>query len=209
MSAVKDEETSDKLTIAQKPVEAVVIGGSAGVVDALSVLLPSLPSACRFPLFVVVHLPPDRESLLAEIFRSKCQVELKEAEDKEPVRSGVVYFAPPDYHLLVEREHWLSLSNDDPVLYSRPSIDVLFESAADAYGAGLVGIVLTGASSDGARGLRAVCNSGGTALVQNPESAQCPLMPRAALDSCPDAYSFNLKRIAAFLRSADDFLRYS
>ena len=113
-----------------RPPEAVVIGASAGAVDALSVLLPALPADYPLAVAVVVHLPPDRKSVMAELFQTKCRVRVKEAEDKEPFAPGTVYFAPPDYHLLVEPDRRLSLSSEESVLYSRPSIDVLFESAA-------------------------------------------------------------------------------
>ena len=114
--------------------EAVVIGASAGALEALSVILTVSASRLSLPVLVVVHVPPDKKSLLAELFQAKCGIEVREAEDKEPISGGTVYFAPPDYHLLVETDKSLSLSDDEPVLYSRPSIDVLFESAADAYG---------------------------------------------------------------------------
>ncbi|MBN8849606.1 MAG: chemotaxis protein CheB, partial [Sphingomonas sp.] len=143
------------------PIEAVAIGASAGAVEALSAILPRLPADYPLPVLVVVHVPADRRSVLATLFQSKCRIAVREAEDKEPVVPGTVYFAPPDYHLQVEADRTLSLSADDPVLYSRPSIDVLFESAADAYGAALAGVVLTGANQDGARGLAAVAEAGG------------------------------------------------
>jgi len=177
-----------------------VIGGSAGAFEALSVLLPSLPADYPLPVLVVVHIPRDRPSALAELFRAKCRVQVTEAEDKEPVRPGVVYFAPPDYHLLVEADGRLSLSSEEPVMFSRPSIDVLFESAADAYGERLVGIVLTGANSDGAKGLRMIGDAGGTALVQDPATAQAAAMPLAALYACPGARALSLAEIAEFLQ---------
>ncbi|MGV3617216.1 MAG: chemotaxis protein CheB [Fimbriimonas sp.] len=180
-------------------IEAIALGASAGAVEALSEILPNLPAAFPIPIFIVVHLPPDRASALAELFQAKCQIRVKEAEDKEPIRPGTVYFAPPNYHLLVEMDGRLSLSADEPVLYSRPSIDVLFESAADAYEARLLGIVLTGASSDGAAGLRSVCEAGGAAIVQSPASAHMPTMPRAALEACPEATPLPLERISEYL----------
>lgn len=173
-----------------------------GAVQALSVLLPSLPADFPCPVFVVVHVPPEGKSALADLFAARCVIAVKEAEDKEPVRPGTVYFAPSDYHLLVEREHTIALSGDEPVLYSRPAIDVLFESAADVYGAGVTGIVLTGASSDGARGLAAVDRAGGVAVVQDPRTAEAGAMPRAALASCPDARVLSLHEIAPFLVSS-------
>jgi two-component system, chemotaxis family, protein-glutamate methylesterase/glutaminase len=181
--------------------EAIVIGASAGALEALSGILPSLPADYALPVFVVVHLPPDKRSILAELFQAKCSIKIREAEDKEPVGSGTVYFAPPDYHLLVETDKTLSLSNDEPVLYSRPSLDVLFESAADAYGPRLIAIVLTGANQDGANGLKAVAEAGGTAIVQNPEGAYASAMPEAAIARCPNARVMGLEEIAAYLQN--------
>lgn len=183
------------------PNAAVVIGASVGAIEALSVLLPALPADYTLPVLVVVHVPPERKSALAGLFAERCQIAVKEAEDKEPISAGTVYFAPPDYHLLVESDFTLSLSSDEPVLYSRPAIDVLFESAADAYGSNLTGVVLTGGSSDGAAGLRAICEGGGTALVQDPESAEGEIMPRAALAACSGARMLSLAQIAASLKS--------
>ncbi|OWK46403.1 Chemotaxis response regulator protein-glutamate methylesterase CheB [Fimbriiglobus ruber] len=177
----------------------MVVGASAGALEALSVLLPALPTDYPLPVLVVVHLPPDKKSVMAELLQQKCRVGVREAEDKEPIRAGIVYFAPPDYHLLVEPDRRLSLSSEEPVLYSRPSIDVLFETAADAYGPGLIGVVLTGANSDGSRGLRAVLSAGGTGLVQWPDLAYASAMPQAALDACPGARVLSLPEIATYL----------
>ncbi len=179
--------------------EAVVIGASAGALDALSIILPLLPRGFQLPVLAVVHLPPNKESILASLLQAKCEVKVREAADKEPIRAGTVYFAPPDYHLLVESNKLLSLSADEPVNFSRPSIDVLFETAADAYGAGLIGIVLTGANNDGAAGLRAVHAAGGIALVQRPELAHSPAMPLAALEACSEACALSLPEIASYL----------
>lgn len=179
---------------------AIVIGASAGALDALSAILPALPEDFELPIMVVVHVPPDKKSVLADLFQAKCRVRVIEAEDKEPVRGGTVYFAPPDYHLLVEESGRLSLSTEEAVLFSRPSIDVLFESAADVYGSGLVGIVLSGANHDGAQGLQAICDAGGRALVQNPLEAFASAMPEAALSACPSAETMPLEGIANFLQ---------
>ncbi|MDE1895926.1 MAG: chemotaxis protein CheB [Rhodospirillales bacterium] len=178
---------------------AVVIGASAGALEALSVILPALPVGFALPVFVVVHLPHNRKSILAEIFRAKCKLQVHEAQDKEIISGGSIYFAPPDYHLLVETNYCLALSSDEPVRYSRPSIDVLFESAADAYGAALIAIVLTGANPDGADGLRKIGEAGGTAIVQDPAEAFAPEMPGAAWQACPAARPLPLAGIAAFL----------
>ena len=180
---------------------AVVIGASAGAVEALLKILPGLPGDYPLPLLIVVHLPPDRDSTLAALLNARCRITVKEAEDKEPIRPGTAYLAPPDYHLLVEPEFLLSLSNEEPVHYSRPSIDVLFQSAADAYGGALAGVILTGANSDGARGLRAVREAGGAAFVQAPEEADADAMPRAALAACADAVALPLERITEALNS--------
>jgi two-component system, chemotaxis family, protein-glutamate methylesterase/glutaminase len=180
--------------------EAVVIGASAGALEALSVILPALPAGFGLPLIVVVHVPPDKRSMLAGLFQAKCRIPVREAEDKEPISRGTVYFAPSDYHLLIEAEKSLSLSSDEPVLFSRPSIDVLFESAADAYGSALIAIILTGANQDGARGLKAVAEAGGVALVQSPDGAFASAMPDAAIRMCPDARVMSLGKIAAYLQ---------
>jgi two-component system chemotaxis response regulator CheB len=182
------------------PPEAIVIGASAGALEALSALLPGLPADYPLPIVVVVHVPPDKKSLLATLFRQRCRVDVREAEDKEPIRAGTVYFAPPDYHLLVEADKSLSLSADEPVLFSRPSIDVLFESAADAYGEGLIGVILTGANSDGAVGLKAVSAAGGIAVIESPDHAYATAMPRAAIAACEGAQILPLNEIAAYLR---------
>jgi two-component system chemotaxis response regulator CheB len=181
-------------------IEAVVIGASAGALEALSIVLPTLPQSYRLAVLVVVHVPADKQSVLVELFRQRCDVQVREAEDKEPIESGTVYFAPPGYHLLVEKDRTLSLSIDEPVLYSRPSIDVLFESAAEAYGPALVSVVLTGANQDGAAGMKAVAAAGGMAIIQSPEEAFAPAMPEAALVACPSASVMSLKEIATYLQ---------
>ncbi len=182
------------------PPEAVVIGASAGALEALSVILPALPGRYKLPILVVVHVPPDKMSILPELFQTKCNIAVREAADKEPICPATAYFAPPDYHLLVEMDKSLSLSNDEPVLYSRPSIDVLFESAADAYGPSLVAVLLTGANQDGTDGMRAVVESGGMAIIQRPDTAFASAMPEAAIKACPDAMVLSLDEIAAYLQ---------
>lgn len=179
--------------------KAIVIGASAGALEVLSSILPVLPENYPAAILIVVHIPPDRPSLLAELLGAKCRVQVKEADDKEPVRAGTAYIAPPDYHLLVERDHRLSLSTEEPVRYSRPSVDVLFESAADAYGPDLVGVVLTGANDDGARGLNTVIAAGGVGLVQNPGTAYARAMPEAALSRCPTADTLTIEEITEYL----------
>ncbi|QIF03239.1 chemotaxis protein CheB [Roseimicrobium sp. ORNL1] len=185
----------------QPPTAAVVIGASVGAIEALLSILPMLPAHYPFPVLVVVHVPPDRKSALAELFAPRCKIAVKEADDKEVLCAGTLYFAPADYHLLVEPDFTISLSNDEPVHFSRPAIDVLFQSAADAFGSDLTGVILTGASSDGALGLQAICANGGCALIQDPNTAEGETMPRAAIASCPNARVLRLEEVASFLNS--------
>lgn len=182
--------------------QAVVIGVSAGGLNALSAILPQLPADYPLPIIIVIHLPPDRDSVVAELFDEKCALTVREAEDKEDILPGHVYFAPPDYHLLVEADHRLSLSSEEPVLFSRPSVDVLFETAADVYGEGLIGVILTGANPDGAAGLKAVMAAGGRGLVQRPDLSYASAMPEAALEFSPQAEALSLEQIAEKLREA-------
>jgi two-component system chemotaxis response regulator CheB len=185
----------------QSKVGAIAIGASAGGVEALTRLLPALRADLPMPVFIVLHLPRARPSLLAEIFKNQCALRTTEAQDKEPVVPGTVYFAPPDYHLLVDKGPRLALSVDEPLFYSRPAIDVLFESAADIYGPRLLGIILTGGNADGAEGLAAVRREGGTTIVQLPRSAQAAAMPQAALDKGPADFILDLDEMADMLAS--------
>jgi two-component system chemotaxis response regulator CheB len=162
-------------------VEAAVIGTSAGGVDALATLLADLPQPWHLPLVAVIHLPERRESRLAEVFAQRLTIPVREAEDKAPVTGGVLYFAPPSYHLSIERTREFSLSCEPPVMWSRPSIDLLMRSAADTYGPNVVGLLLTGANPDGAEGLRQIHGAGGFTAVQDPSEAEVDTMPRAAL----------------------------
>lgn len=165
--------------------EAVVIGASAGAIAALGIVLPAVRHA-TLPILVVVHVPPHRPSMLVPLFAPKCAVPVREAFDKAPITPGI-WFAPPDYHLLVETDRTLAVSADEPVNWSRPSIDVLFESAALAYGSHLAAFVLTGASADGAHGAAVVREHGGALVVEDPDTAESDVMPRSALAAGPDA----------------------
>ena len=185
--------------VAAADIRAVAIGASAGGVEALSELLPALPADSRAAVFVVLHLPRDRPSLLVEVFSHKCALEVREADDKEPVTPGTVYFAPPNYHLLVDAGPQLALSADDLVNHSRPSIDVLFDSAAEVYREHLLGIILTGANEDGAAGLAAVHDAGGLTVVQEPATAQSSAMILSALKRRPVDLVLDLEGIAELL----------
>ena len=165
-----------------RPVKAVVIGASAGGVEALLTIFAGLKSGYRLPIIVVLHLPDERRSQLAEVFAQRVALPVREVQDKQPIVPGTLYFAAPGYHVSVEHDLSLSLSQEEPVHYSRPAIDYLFESAADVYQQRLAAILLTGANQDGARGLSQVKQSGGLTIIQDPDEAQVATMPRAALE---------------------------
>jgi two-component system chemotaxis response regulator CheB len=160
---------------------AIAVGGSAGSIEALSALLPSLRPGFPLPMVVVIHVPADAEHGIAAVLARMTPLPVMDAEDKMPLQGGAVYIAPPDYHLLLERDGTLALSTDPPVYFSRPSIDVFFESAAFAFGRHSLAILLSGANADGAAGLACVRAHGGLTWVQSPASARVPQMPQEAL----------------------------
>ncbi|WP_043696014.1 chemotaxis protein CheB [Luteibacter sp. 9133] len=164
-----------------EPLGAVVIGASAGGIQALRVVLEGLPQGFAAPVLIVQHIPRDRPSALVDLFGAYCALPVMEAEDKQRLTGGTVVFAPPDYHLMVESRNALALSLDEAVVFSRPSIDVLFESAASVFGEALLAILLTGASADGSDGIAAVRRAGGKAWIQCPEEAAASVMPASAL----------------------------
>jgi two-component system chemotaxis response regulator CheB len=180
--------------------DLVVVGGSAGAIDALRVMLSRVPVDFPSAVAIVIHIPADGPSLLPQVLAIPGGPPMKVAEDKEPIVPGTIYFAPPDYHLLVESGHTFALSLDERVHFSRPAIDVLFESAAAAYGDRLVGIILSGGNADGARGLRAVSDAGGMTVVQSLESSEMIAMPAAALQAAPDSVEMDATGLAELLR---------
>jgi two-component system, chemotaxis family, protein-glutamate methylesterase/glutaminase len=182
--------------------DAVVIGASAGGVEALGVLLPALPAATTLPFVIVLHMPPREPSAVVEVFANQCAIAVRAPTDKENVEGGVAWFAPVDYHLMIESDRTFALSLEAPVNFSRPSIDVLFESAAVAYGRSLLGVILTGASADGAEGAAAVCKAGGVLVVQDPATAEMPMMPSAAMARARPHATATLQEIAALLRAS-------
>ena len=179
---------------------AVVIGASTGGVSALKILLGELPVDFPVPVLVATHISPDSDDGLAVLLDTLCAIRVKEADEQEPLVPGTVYLAPANYHLLVERGGNLALSIDPPVNFARPSVDVLFESAAEAYGAELIGIILTGAGSDGSKGLLKIKNRGGMAIVQAPADAEMDSMPRSALQLLKADHVVPLKGIPPLLR---------
>ena len=161
--------------------ELIVIGCSAGGFEALRMILGALPSGFPVPVIVVCHVGDDGSDRLAELLGRFCRIAVEEAEDKAPLRPRTVHVAPAGYHLLLEADRSFSLSVDPKVCGVRPSVDVLFESAADALPGRIIGVVLTGANQDGALGLKAIRESGGLGVVQEPESAVASAMPAAAI----------------------------
>jgi two-component system chemotaxis response regulator CheB len=178
--------------------ELVVVGTSLGGLHALEVLLSGLPNSFPLSIAVVQHRYKDSNLSLSFFLQPHCALPLKEAEDKEVIVPGRVYFAPADYHLLVEPGR-LALSTEAPVLYARPSIDVLFESAADAYAKRVIGVIMTGASHDGAAGLASIKAGGGLTVVQEPTTAQSRIMPEAAIAAVAVDAILLLEDIAPFL----------
>jgi two-component system chemotaxis response regulator CheB len=185
--------------MAAQQVEAIVIGGSAGALEALGSILPALPRDFTVPVAIVLHLPATKPSHLPEVLGARCALPVTEPDDKEPLQSGHVYVAAPNYHLMISSERVFSLSVDGLVHFSRPAIDVLFETAAEAYGAGLVGVLLSGANEDGARGIAAIKRAQGQTVVQSPDTAQVPTMPDAALRLEPSATVLSLREIGPYL----------
>lgn len=162
------------------PYEIVVVGTSLGGLNALQVLLGGLPKNFRLPVAIVQHRHKQTDETLSAFLQRHCALPVTEAEDKEAILPGRVYLAPADYHLLVEAGRF-ALSTEAPVCYARPSINVLFESAADAYGCRAIGVILTGASNDGTQGLLRIKAHRGLAVVQEPTTAECSLMPKSAI----------------------------
>ena len=161
--------------------EAVVIGASTGGTEAMRQIFEALSPDFPLPIFAVQHLHPLQDKATIITFNTNCEIAIKEAEEKECIRSGQVYLAPPNYHLLIEDDFTFTFSIDAKINFARPSIDVLFESAVDVYGNKLVGIILTGANNDGAEGMKLICNQGGLTIVQDPETAVAPAMTLAAI----------------------------
>jgi two-component system chemotaxis response regulator CheB len=185
--------------LAGRRIELIVIGGSAGGIDALLALLPALPGGFTLPVVCMLHLPPDRESRLAELFGERLALPVREAADKEPIVPGTIYFAGPGYHLSIEQDRSFSLSCEPPVQFARPSIDVLMDSSADAFGPGVAGILLTGANQDGAAGLARIAECGGLSIVQDPLDAQASVMPEQAIRLRAPDLVLPLAAIAALL----------
>lgn len=181
--------------------QLVAIGTSLGGLNALIEVLKMLPESLRVPVVVVQHQAPNPDGSLAELLQQYTRLAVVEAEDKTTMAGGTVYLAPPDYHLLVEAPGSLALSTEGPVRSARPSIDVLFETAAEAYGPALVGVLLTGASADGAAGVAYIKAHGGRVVVQDPSTAESGVMPAAGIAATIVDYVLPLDRIGSHVAS--------
>lgn len=184
----------------RRRIEAVVMGGSAGGWEAFSRILSQLPDDYPLPIAAVLHVHPDQGDDFAERLGQTCKVRVRLAAEKDAILPGVVTLAPPDYHLLIEWDKTYALSADPKVCFSRPSIDVLFESAASVYGPALAGVLLTGASRDGSAGILRIKELGGITVVQAPETAEHPTMPRAAVETAAPLHVLSLEDIALYLQ---------
>jgi two-component system, chemotaxis family, protein-glutamate methylesterase/glutaminase len=184
----------------ERDIRMVVMGGSAGAIEALRAVLPAFPSPFQVPVVIVLHLGAETSSNWSVVF-SACNLPVREAEDKQIAVPGSITIAPPNYHLLLDGAGMLSLSVEGPVNHSRPSIDVLFESAAWAYGERTLGILFSGANADGALGLAAIRRAGGLCWVQSTETSTMPAMPRAGLHAVPEARVLSLSQMADAFRS--------
>jgi len=179
--------------------KAVAIGVSAGGLKALIKVFSNLPADFPIPIIVTQHLHPLEDSYLAELLGRITLLPVKEARDKEKIEPGNIYIAPPNYHLLMERNETISLSSDEKVNHSRPSIDVMFESAAYVWGSGLIGIILTGANSDGADGIKIIKEFGGLTIAEDPKVSEYPMMPKSAIDTGTVDKILTLSEINEFL----------
>ena len=184
-----------------REIEVVVIGGSAGVVEALRVLLRQLPPQVGWPVVVVQHLHRWQENRLTAVYQSHSALPILEADDKMPIQPNRVYLAPPNYHLLINDDKTFALSVDPKVNFARPAIDVLFESAADVYATAVVGVLLTGANQDGTAGLQRIQQAGGLVIVQDPTTAVAKTMPQTALNCMAVDHQLTVPHIGQYLAS--------
>ncbi len=183
--------------------KAIVIGASAGGLEALRAILTSLNEEFSIPILIVQHISAHSDNYITIHFDSLCNLRVKEADEKEKIESGTVYFAPPNFHMMIEDDLTISFSVDEKVNYARPSVDVLFETAAFTYGTHLIAIVLTGANHDGASGLKKIKEFGGLTIVQDPATAESSAMPLAAIEKASPNHVFSLAEIADFLNKKD------
>jgi two-component system, chemotaxis family, protein-glutamate methylesterase/glutaminase len=177
----------------------ISIGVSAGGMEALSIIIPGLPVSFPIPVVVIQHISPHSDNYMTRYLDNISAIKVKEVDEKEKIKPGVVYTAPPNYHVLLEEDETFSLSVEERINFARPSIDVFFQSAADVYGPHLVGVVLTGANNDGSQGLKMIKKKGGLTIVQDPDTAEVDGMPRAAIAATKIDHILTLKQICPFL----------
>jgi two-component system chemotaxis response regulator CheB len=183
--------------------EAIVIGVSSGGMNAMKVMFSLLPKDFNIPVIIVQHMGANSDSHWIKLLNNNSNLPVKEADEKEKIENGIVYIAPPNYHLLIENDRTFSLAVDERVNYSRPSIDVLFESAAEAYAGQLIGVILTGSNHDGTNGIKRVKECGGMAIIQDPETAESAYMPKSAIAAIKPDYVLSLEAITELLIELD------
>lgn len=181
--------------------DALIIGGSAGSLDVLLKVLPLLVPEISFPIVIIVHRKHGADSLLRELLSGRTSLIVKEVDEKEPILPGTIYIAPSDYHTLIEQDHTFSLDYSEKVNYSRPAIDVTFQTAAEVYQERLVCLLLSGSNADGVNGLKSVKAWGGTTLIQDPATAQVPYMPEQAALHVQIDHIFRIEEMAKFINS--------
>ncbi|GAB3995893.1 chemotaxis protein CheB [Spirosoma daeguense] len=184
--------------------EVLLIGGSTGSIEVLLQLLPALKAPLRIALILVLHRKNTADSTLVNLLSLKTTIPIQEVDDKDPIVPGTIYLVPADYHVLIERDNTFSLDDSEKVNYSRPSIDVTFESAADVYGPATVGILLSGANTDGTAGLKAIKKASGITVVQKPETAQVAYMPQQAIEGAPIDWVLDVQEMQAFVNAIHD-----
>ena len=182
-------------------IELIVIGTSAGGVDILNKLAPAFAKTNRIKVAVVIHISPEGPNLIPSLMGDHCALTVKEAEPGEPLKNDTIYIAPPDYHLCIEPNHIVTLSSEEPLNFSRPSIDVLFDSAAYAYGNKVLGILLTGANNDGAAGMKTIQKMGGMTIVQKPSEAEWDVMPKSAIEIMKPDFILSTEEIINKIKS--------
>lgn len=180
---------------------ALVIGGSAGSLNVLLEIFPNLNTNLNFPIIIVLHRKPDNNSLLTNLLQNRTKLLVSEAEEKERLMPAHIYIAPADYHLLIEKDETFSLDYSEKINYSRPSIDVTFQSAADIYKENLVCMLLSGSNSDGVEGLKVVKRLFGRVIIQNPKTANMPFMPQQALLNVKIDYNLDTSEMASFINN--------
>ena len=183
--------------------KVIVIGVSTGGLKAIKAILSVLPSGFALSIIIVMHRHKETDGYLERSLNDECNMHVKQADEKEEIKAGIVYVAPPNYHLLIEDDGTFSMSVEGPVNYARPSVDVVFESAAEVYGEGLIGVILTGANKDGSRGLKKIKEAGGLAIVQTPETSEAAEMPKAAIAAVDTDYVLPLDEIGLLLRKLE------